>query len=87
MSYSYTSERPYLFTEAGQVDFLRVRDKAQELLKVAGAVMSGNLLINTGDVWKNLACIDRLVELGELVEVTDRMQVAGQHRIFRAPYR
>jgi len=37
-----------------------------------------------GDSWTMLACIDRLVELGELWEVVSQ-PVAGQHRIFTSP--
>jgi hypothetical protein len=81
MIYNYRELRPFVFTEDGQVLFLKIRDKAAELIKSAGCVMSGKLLCFSGDVWHMLACIDRLVELGEIVEVT-RGNVAGQHRIF-----
>lgn len=82
MSYDYKTQRPFVFTEDGQVMFLKIRDKAQELLKVAGAVMSGNLIAcTTGDTWNMLACIDRLVELGELREISP-LNCAGQHRVF-----
>ncbi len=82
MSYDYETQRSFVFTEAGQVMFLAIRDKAQELIKVAGAVMSVKLIACTsGDTWNMLACIDRLVELGELRELTGTA-VAGQHRVF-----
>lgn len=86
MSYSYQAERPWVFTEEGQVAFLKIRDKAKELLALSGAVMSGKLLIGTGNVWSMLACIDRLVELKELIEIPQD-NCAGQHRIFIAPWR
>jgi hypothetical protein len=35
-----------------------------------------------GDTWDMLACMDRLVELGEIREVTMNGDVAGQHRVF-----
>lgn len=39
--------------------------------------MSGKL----GHDWEALACMDRLVELGELREITGP-NVMGQHRVF-----
>lgn len=84
MSYDYETQRSFVFTEAGQVMFLAIRDTAQEVLKLAGAVMSSRLFACTsGDAWNMLACIDRLVELGELREITGK-DVAGQHRVFVA---
>ena len=38
-----------------------------------------------GGMWQMPACVDRLVELGELREVTAPKSVAGQHRIFTNP--
>lgn len=87
MSYRYAEQRPHVFTEEGQVMFLAIRDKAKELVARSGAVTSGKLMgCTTGDAWHMLACIDRLVELGELVEVPNTVSGAGQHRIFIAPY-
>jgi hypothetical protein len=81
--YSYASERPFVFTEEGQGMFLKIRDNAARLLREAGAVRMQELIAgNTGTNWSMLACVDRLVELGELVEVTAGERVAGQHRIF-----
>lgn len=86
MSYNYHTQRPFVFTENGQKDFLAIRDKAKELLSVAGAVTSGKLTCITGNTWDMLACIDRLVELGELIEIPNPESRAGQHRIFIGPY-
>lgn len=80
MSYSYSMERPKLFTEDGQRQFLKVRDLAHKLLEQAGAVSSGKLFV-VGDAWLSLACMDRLIELGELREITGP-NVAGQCRVF-----
>jgi hypothetical protein len=82
MSYDYYTQRQNLFTEHGQIMFLAIRDKAKELLTASSAVMSCKLLIGTGDSWDMLACIDRLVELKELVEIPNPNSRAGQHRIF-----
>lgn len=86
MSYQYATQRAFVFTEEGQRDFLKIRDTARDLLEDAGAVTSQKLMCVTGDTWDMLACIDRLVELGELIEIPNPISRAGQHRIFIAPY-
>lgn len=69
--YDYDKEKAWVFTDEGQRMFLRVRNKVQEMLGVAGAVTAGVLLRSlSGDTWKMMACIDRLVELGELRKIT-----------------
>lgn len=80
--YNYTEEKPKLFTDEGQRKFLEVRDKAKELLKLAGAFRMQEVM-GTGDSLVSLACVDRLVELGEICEVTHE-KVAAQHRVFIA---
>lgn len=79
--YSYETERPKLFTEEGQRDFLKVRDHVQALLAKAGAFRMAEAMICSGDSWEALARVDRLVELGEIREITGP-DVAGQHRVF-----
>ena len=83
MSYSYNNQRASVFTEEGQRRFLVIRDKAEKGIKFSGAVRSQELLVGSGDTWDMLACIDRLVELNYLREITDG-GVAGQHRVFVA---
>jgi hypothetical protein len=83
VSYSYEKLRPKVFTEDGQVMFLKIRDNAKALIKQAGAVSAAHLWDGcTGDSWTMMACIDRLVELKELVEVPNPISSWGQHRIF-----
>lgn len=48
---------------------------------VASEIMHGLL----GDGWVQLACIDRMVELGELVEVNPDASKFDQHRIYARP--
>jgi len=81
--YKYEDERPHLFCDEGQRMFLRVRDFVQQTLAVAGAVRMENAMFSagSGDSWTMLACMDRLVELGEIREVP-QSGVAGQDRIF-----
>ena len=80
--YSYKHEKKRLFTEEGQEMFIKIRDKAKALLKVAGCFRMDSVMVATGDTWMMLACVDRMVELGEIREVTKCMDVAGQDRIF-----
>lgn len=83
MSYNYQAQKPRLFTDAGQREFLAIRDKAEKCLKLAGAVRSQELMCVTGNSWDMLACIDRLIELNYLREV-HQINAAGQHRVFVA---
>lgn len=85
MSYDYKAERPHLFTEDGVVMFTKIRDEAFRLCRLAGCVRADKLMNKAGggSTWLMIACMDRLIELGELVEVTATNSVMGQHRIFR----
>lgn len=84
MSYNYQTERREIFTEDGQTTFLKIRDNVQSLLKKAGAVrMQEVMSCATGSSWTMIACVDRLVELGELREI-QQPDCAGQHRVFVA---
>lgn len=80
--YRYEDIKPELFTDYGQVQFLQTRDKVAELLKISGAVMIEKCL--SGDSWRVLAAFDRMVQLGELKELTGS-NVAAQHRVFVKP--
>lgn len=83
--YNYQKEKEKIFTEQGQEMFIKIRDKAKALLTVAGSFrMDAVMSVASGDTWMMLACVDRMIELGELNEVTKGQNVAGQHRIFTA---
>lgn len=83
MSYDYKTERKELFTEDGHVMFIKIRDTVKTLLHSAGAFRMQEALRNcSGSSWTMLACVDRLVELGEIREVTPQNSCAGQYRIF-----
>lgn len=67
MGYDYKSERPYVFTEKGQVLFLAIRDKVRDLTGLAGSCTIEKAISGqSGDSWQMLACVDRLAELGEI---------------------
>lgn len=81
--YEYRDLRSKLFTEEGTVMFMAIRDHVQKLLRDAGACTMGAAMRGTcGDTWTMMACVDRLVELGELREVDPNARVAGQDRVF-----
>lgn len=83
MSYEYQNEKFELFTDDGQRMFLAIRDKVHRLLKDAGCFRMQEAMnaAGGGSSWTMLACVDRLVELGEIREVIQN-NVAGQRRIF-----
>ena len=83
MAYSYANEKSKLFTDEGQRSFLKTRDKVRQLLSESGAFMMEKAVSTT---WERMAEIDRLVELGEIVEVKlpGTGKTAGQHRTFVA---
>ena len=86
--YEYAKYKNSVFTEDGQVRFLAIRDRVRSKLADSGAVrMQEAMRGSTGDSWEIMACIDRLVELGEIREI-EQERVAAQHRVFvadRAP--
>jgi hypothetical protein len=83
MGYVYAEHRPYVFTEEGQITFLKIRDHARKLIDESGAASCEKIInVASGDMWSLLACVDRLVELKELWEVPNPFSSAGQHRLF-----
>jgi hypothetical protein len=82
--YDYAIERKGLFTEDGQVKFLEVRDAVHTLLNSAGAFRMDALHV-TGDSWLTLACIDRLVELKEIVPLRPKDSCWGQYQVYASP--
>ena len=83
--YKYEEEKSKLFTEEGQIEFLKVRDLTKSYLDKTGAFMVDNIINKIGgDSWFILACLDRLMELNEIKEITDKYTTFGQHRVFIA---
>jgi hypothetical protein len=81
--YKYEELKEIIFTEDGQVMFLKIRDNVSRLLELSEAFsMSSVIKCVSGDTWKMMACVDRLVELGEIREITEPNKVAGQNRVF-----
>lgn len=85
MPYDYQTERAKIFTEEGQKLFLAIRDETSRLLRIAGAARVLEIIkMQGGDTWLMLACIDRLVELGEIRELTGP-ECSAQARVFTTP--
>lgn len=81
--YKYEEERGELFTDEGQKLFLKIRDKTKALLKESGAVRMQEIIAGfSGSSWTMLACVDRMVEIGEIQEIPNIYNAAGQFRIF-----
>lgn len=81
MVYDYLTEKKTILTDEGQRSFLRIRDNVHALLQKSGAVKMSKAIIGSGDGWFLMACVDRLVELGEITEITGP-DVCGQDRVF-----
>jgi len=80
MAYNYEEMKPKLFTEENQKLFLEVRDRVFELLSEAGAIKLGAIMDEQiGGTWEMIACVDRLVELGEIKEVIYTVHRDGSH--------
>ena len=73
MSYNYETVKPDLFTERGVEMLMKVKDQVGRLLFTAGAfTMEKVTRTVTGDSWLMLACLDYLVEKGEIDLVSDK---------------
>jgi len=83
--YKYEDYKAEILTDEGQREFLKTRDHVSRLLDKTGAVnMACAMSATSGSSWKSMAYVDRLIELGEIVEVK-RPNVAGQYRVFVRP--
>ncbi len=80
--YKYSEQKPNILTDEGQRLFLAIRDNTKKLLRVSGAARSQEMTTgNSGSSWDFLACVDRMVELGEIREITPE-NTPGQLRVF-----
>lgn len=85
MGYSYQTERPWLFTAPGQRLITFVRLKTKSLIRMHGLAFAE-------DVWDEeswdrrlvMTCLDRMVELGEIEDSSDRDSM-DCYRTFIAP--
>lgn len=75
MSYNYQTQRAELFSDLGQRLLLGVRDHVHNILKSSGAITMSKAAvlpqgIGAADHWTLMACVDRLAEIGEILELT-----------------
>lgn len=85
LMYDYEAEKHEVFKPENQEMFLKIRDHAHKLIREAGAATLGKIIGGKGIVgssWTMIACVDRLVELGEIIEIKRDEHVWGQFRIF-----
>jgi hypothetical protein len=81
--YNYEEQKKQILTEDGLTTFIVIRDNIRTLLDQSGAVRLGNVLVGIcGDTWTMMACIDKMAELGEIMEITKPDSCQGQDRIF-----
>lgn len=79
--YKYENHRDRIFTEEGQIEFLRVRDRVNELLNTCKYIDLDQAISGVGgSSWDNIAMVDRMVEIGELIEIKPD---TGKPRIFK----
>jgi len=82
--YKYEDRRSYVFTERGVPQLMRIKDRANRLIREAGAAKLGNIIADeTGCSWDLLACVDYLVELGNMKEI--KRDCMAQNRVFISP--
>ncbi len=80
MSYDYAIERKEIFSETGVKRLVEIRDKIKQHLFQSGAFRLQEAGIAG---WEEIACIDYMVELGELIEL--KRECWGQYRVFTTP--
>ena len=78
--YNYEILKNVILTDQGQRRFLRVRDKIEKIMKKTGAFRMGYIVSFDTNSWFSLACVERMVEIGELSEV-GHFEFT-QHRVF-----
>lgn len=77
--YDYQKRRPFVFTESGVKMLLEIRDKVFSLCKKAGACTM-EAAMTSGDSWDMLACVDYLVERGDICKRPGQFS-SGQDQI------
>ncbi|KKN96786.1 hypothetical protein LCGC14_0164300 [marine sediment metagenome] len=84
MAYEYETLKPQLLTDDGQRMFIQGRDEVLKLMpNRSDSVLMGRALdfFKAGDSWLKMACVDRMVEIGDLHEISGD-NVVAQHRVF-----
>ena len=87
--YNYEDEKVKLFTPEKTSLLFAIRDQVPRMIKISGACTmekASSLPSGVGAAtnWEMMACIDYLVELGEIREVKQSHPHPTNHRIFMA---
>ena len=83
MAYKYEECKPNLLNKEELKRFLEVRDIVKDEIDAVGMVVMGAVMMRAlGDTWKVMACVDMLVEIGEIVETTQKNGTWAQEREF-----
>ena len=74
MRYDYETEKHKIFEEENQKLFLAIRDQVKAKIKIAGVVALPSAIalpdgIGAANSYTMIACVDRLVEIGELRKI------------------
>lgn len=83
MGYKYEECKPNLLDKKELRRFLEIRDIVKDEIDSVGMVVMGAVMMRaTGDTWKSMACVEMLVEIGEIVETTQESGTLAQEREF-----
>lgn len=83
MGYKYEEHKPKFKDDYELMTFLEIRCRVKEHIKWRGMVtMMDAINGSSGDAWFLMACVDKLVEIGEISEVKNDQESFGQDRIF-----
>ena len=84
MSYDYEIEKRKLFTEDGLKEYTKMRDQIKRILDDTGAFAFYGLK-NTGDAWFTQACLDYMIQQGELVCLRGEQSAWLQFQVYATP--
>jgi hypothetical protein len=83
MSYNYQNEKSEFFTENQQKRFIKFRDKVKYLLNEAGAFRMDRVMGEMGSSFQDLAALDYMIELGEIVKL--ERDGWAQYQVYTTP--
>jgi len=83
MIYNYEEYKPNLLDKKELRRFLEIRDIVKDEIDSVGMMVMGAVMMRAlGDTWKTMACVEMLVEIGEIIETTQKSETWAQEREF-----
>lgn len=80
--YKYEEMKPKLLSQEGFTMLLKIRDHTKSLIETVGCARLQEIINCTaGDSWMMIACVDFMLERGEIREITKPSDFT-QHRVF-----